>query len=61
MPWIKVKGLPGLVYEPEGAGGDSCGKKKHPCPDCFCCQWCSDERCRECLKRKSCRKRKPRS
>jgi hypothetical protein len=23
--------------------------KKHPCPDCFHCQWCSDERCRLCL------------
>ena len=24
--------------------------KKHPCPDCKMCQWCSDERCRICLK-----------
>nr|WP_224746792.1 hypothetical protein [Pelovirga terrestris] len=24
--------------------------KKHPCPDCRQCQWCSDERCRLCLK-----------
>jgi hypothetical protein len=30
-------------------------EKKHPCPDCQCCQWCSDERCRLCLKTtKSC-------
>lgn len=29
--------------------------KKHPCPDCQCCQWCSDDRCRLCLKtKKSC-------
>lgn len=25
-------------------------EKKHPCPDCRSCQWCSDERCRLCLK-----------
>lgn len=31
--------------------------KKHPCPDCQVCQWCSDERCRLCLKSTSgCRK-----
>jgi hypothetical protein len=24
-------------------------EKKHPCPDCQCCQWCSDDRCRLCL------------
>ena len=24
--------------------------KKHPCPDCRCCQWCSDDRCRLCLR-----------
>lgn len=28
--------------------------KKHPCPDCSYCQWCSDDRCRLCLNRKSC-------
>ena len=28
-------------------------EKKHPCPDCQCCQWCSDERCRLCLKTKT--------
>ncbi|KPK01209.1 MAG: hypothetical protein AMK71_06450 [Nitrospira bacterium SG8_35_4] len=22
--------------------------KKHPCPDCTFCQWCSDTRCRRC-------------
>ncbi|ALC15508.1 hypothetical protein DSOUD_0720 [Desulfuromonas soudanensis] len=25
-------------------------EKKHPCPDCRQCQWCSDDRCRLCLK-----------
>ena len=24
--------------------------KKHPCPDCRMCQWCSDDRCRMCLR-----------
>ncbi len=32
--------------------------KKHPCPDCGCCQWCSDDRCRLCLKRSGCRRRR---
>lgn len=27
--------------------GEKCGKK-HPCPDCSFCQWCSDDRCRRC-------------
>lgn len=30
--------------------------KKHPCPDCIQCQWCSDDRCRLCL-RTGCRKK----
>ncbi|HEY9072314.1 MAG TPA: hypothetical protein VIV61_18785 [Candidatus Ozemobacteraceae bacterium] len=25
------------------------GAKKHPCPDCFSCQFCSDARCTICL------------
>ncbi|MDD2736038.1 MAG: hypothetical protein PHF56_19055 [Desulfuromonadaceae bacterium] len=32
--------------------------KKHPCSDCFSCQWCSDERCRLCLGQICCRRRK---
>ena len=24
------------------------GQKKHPCPDCKMCQWCSDTRCHVC-------------
>jgi hypothetical protein len=31
--------------------------KKHPCPDCAFCQQCSEDRCRLCLNRKSCRRR----
>ena len=28
--------------------------KKHPCPDCTFCQWCSDDRCALCLRQGSC-------
>jgi len=34
----------------------NCKDKKHPCDDCFSCQFCSDERCAMCL----CSKKKPR-
>ncbi|MDD3295591.1 MAG: hypothetical protein PHG20_12995 [Geobacteraceae bacterium] len=27
------------------------GIKKHPCPDCSCCQWCSDARCGICFRK----------
>ncbi|WP_281184485.1 hypothetical protein [Trichlorobacter lovleyi] len=30
--------------------------RKHPCPDCRFCQWCSDERCSLCLRKDCCRK-----
>jgi len=32
--------------------------KKHPCPDCTFCQWCSDDRCRRCLNHSGCCRRK---
>lgn len=44
MAFVRMKGIKGLVWQP-----DDPGEKKHDCPDCFCCQWCSDERCRVCL------------
>lgn len=31
--------------------------KKHPCPDCSFCQWCSDDRCSMCRNTKGCRKK----
>lgn len=31
--------------------------KKHPCPDCIFCQWCSDDRCALCLNRSCCKKK----
>ncbi|CAH2031925.1 hypothetical protein [Trichlorobacter ammonificans] len=30
--------------------------KKHPCPDCRFCQWCSDDRCRRCRNENCCRR-----
>ncbi len=33
-------------------------QKKHPCPDCHFCQWCSEDRCRLCRKKVPERKRK---
>lgn len=32
--------------------------KKHPCPDCSFCQWCSDYRCTLCLRTESCSSKK---
>ena len=58
MPYKRLKGIKGLVYVPEQNGSD----RKHQCKDCFCCQWCSDNRCGLCLKgrqrQKACRKKK---
>ena len=54
MAFQKLPGNRGMIYVPEGG----CGKKKHPCPDCFSCQWCSNERCRSCRGGKSCRQKK---
>ncbi len=32
--------------------------KKHPCPDCRQCQWCSEDRCRLCVRSSgNCRKK----
>lgn len=31
--------------------------KKHPCPDCRFCQWCSDDRCALCLRKDVCPKK----
>ncbi|MFZ3209757.1 MAG: hypothetical protein WA140_13155 [Geobacteraceae bacterium] len=32
-------------------------EKKHPCPDCHFCQWCSDDRCRLCRGERVCRRK----
>jgi hypothetical protein len=48
MPFVDLPDGTGKVYVPEKKQG---GGQKHPCPDCFSCQLCSDERCRRCLGR----------
>ena len=42
--------LPGKLFIPTGGKA-----KKHPCPDCFDCQWCSDTRCEACGGWKKCK------
>lgn len=42
-----------MTQEDRGCGGEEgavCKGKKEPCPDCFQCQGCSEERCRVCRK-----------
>jgi hypothetical protein len=51
MAFKRMNGVEGLVYVPEDDGV----LKKHPCVDCYSCQWCSDNRCDLCLKAKSCK------
>jgi|GEM_PF-4842524 hypothetical protein len=50
MPFVEIPGMSGLVYAPE-RGKE---KKKHACADCYGCRFCSDERCRMCLKKAGC-------
>jgi len=45
MPFVKMPGVIGKVYVPEPIPGQA---QKHPCPDCFACQQCSDDRCTVC-------------
>ncbi|HEY1405583.1 MAG TPA: hypothetical protein VF857_03150 [Spirochaetota bacterium] len=49
MPFVRIEGEEGLFFVPEESE-----TKKHPCPDCYSCQWCADERCALCLKRAKC-------
>ena len=42
----------------DDCGRDACsGEKRHPCCDCRYCQWCSDDRCRLCLREKRSRRK----
>ena len=45
MPFIRSPGLPGKLYIPATGDVDA---KKHPCPDCFACQRCGEDRCQVC-------------
>jgi hypothetical protein len=44
MSFKKLPDNRGMIYVPENVSG----RKKHPCHDCFSCQWCGNERCRVC-------------
>jgi len=46
MSFVSVPGLKGKVYVPEKPQESL---KKHPCRECYFCQFCSDDRCRVCL------------
>lgn len=51
MPFVNLPGLKGKVYVPETVCAPY---QKHPCPDCFACQDCSDTRCRACRSHPEC-------
>jgi hypothetical protein len=44
MPFIDLPDGRGKLYVPRPPHGP----RKHPCPDCFACQLCSDDRCAAC-------------
>jgi hypothetical protein len=51
MPFVSHPKLPGKVYIPTAPAQN---QKKHPCPDCFSCQRCGDDRCQVCRGEVSC-------
>lgn len=53
MAFVEMPGVTGKVYVPDDEAGGNKGKK-HKCPDCHYCQWCSDDRCELCLSGKNC-------
>jgi len=48
MPFIQIPGFPGKIYVPDEVPAE---QKKHPCRDCYSCQFCDDDRCRKCLRK----------
>ncbi len=56
MAYKRLKGIPGRIYIPDTTAA---APKKHPCPDCFACQWCPEDRCRSCRKAKTCKHTAP--
>ncbi|HOR45951.1 MAG TPA: hypothetical protein PK624_14270 [Spirochaetota bacterium] len=50
MSFVKIEGVKGMVFVP-----DSASPRKNNCPDCFSCQFCPDERCEVCIKRRNCK------
>ncbi|WDP91106.1 MAG: hypothetical protein HUN04_15950 [Desulfobacter sp.] len=49
MAFVNIPDLPGKIYVPDKKKHSPC---KHGCRDCFSCEFCSDDRCRICLKQK---------
>ena len=45
MPFDSIPGGFGKIYVPERKHRLPC---KNSCPDCFSCQFCSDDRCNVC-------------
>ena len=54
MAFVELPGGIGKIYVPDDTDGKD---RKHPCPDCFYCQWCSETRCRPCRDKETCRDR----
>jgi hypothetical protein len=44
MAFESIPGIEGKVFIPDKDPGE----RKHPCPDCYTCQQCGDDRCRVC-------------
>ncbi len=44
MAFESIPGIAGKVFVPDKDSGE----RKHPCPDCYACQHCGEDRCRIC-------------
>jgi len=55
MAFKQLPGNQGMIYVPDSFPE----RKKHPCPDCFSCQWCGNERCRTCRSAICCKRKTP--
>jgi len=49
MSFITINGIKGKIFIPD----EKTIIRKHPCKDCFYCQFCSDEKCSLCLAKKA--------
>ena len=45
MAFKTIPGIKGKIFIPEEG---PLRHRKHPCPDCYTCQQCGDDRCRVC-------------
>jgi len=54
--FVPVAGMR-LVFDPRNKGRGA--SKKHSCPDCHFCQFCSDARCHSCRDGSQCAKESP--